>query len=266
MSSAEADVGAAEMLAAVEEAARVGGELALTHFKKALQVEIKRDGSLVTNADRAVETRLREWITRRFPDDGILGEEFPEHNVGAERRWIIDPIDGTYSFAHGVPLWGTLIAVARGEDVIAGAIYCPAVGEIVCAAQGQGAWSDGVRCCVSDVSDLAEATVLTTDVRFEASPDKAAGWRALTAQVRAVRGWSDCYAYLLVATGRAEVVADASMSPWDAAALVPVLEEAGGVFTDWSGRRTAFGGSGVATNAALATVVRATLAGEVRTR
>ena len=253
---------ASTLLNAVEEAARLGGSMALGFFRKTLHIETKRDGSLVTQADRAVETGLRDWIAEKFPEDGVLGEEFAEHNPGAARRWIIDPIDGTFSFAHGVPLWGTLIAVARGEQVVAGAIHCPAVGELVCAANGNGAWSNGVRCKVSDVARLSDATVLTTDIRFAASPEKAAGWRALSQQAKTVRGWSDCYGYLLVATGRADVMLDAAMSPWDAAALVPVLEEAGGVFTDWKGRRTAFGGDGVATNAALAGEVRSVLSTE----
>jgi histidinol-phosphatase len=249
----------ATLLAAVEEAARLGGQLALSHFRHALEIEVKRDGSLVTQVDRAVETRLRAWISEHFPADGILGEEFPEHNGGAKRRWIIDPIDGTFSFAHGVPLWGTLIAVAEGENVIAGAVNCPGVGEIVCAALGEGAWSDGTRCKVSDVADLAKATVLTTDIRFAASTEKSEGWRALASKAGTVRGWSDCYGYLLVATGRADAMVDAKMAPWDAAALLPVIEEAGGVFTDWTGRRTAFGGDGIATNGALAASVRASL-------
>jgi histidinol-phosphatase len=250
---------ASTLLNAVEEAARLGGSMALGYFRKTLQLETKRDGSLVTQADRAVETKLREWIAEKFPDDGVLGEEFAEHNPGAARRWILDPIDGTFSFAHGVPLWGTLIAVARGEEVIAGAIHCPAAGELVCAANGQGAWSDGVRCKVSDVAQLSDATVLTTDIRFASSPGKAAVWRTLSQQAKTVRGWSDCYGYLLVATGRADVMVDATMSPWDAAALVPVLEEAGGAFTDWTGRRTAFGGDGVATNGLLASQVQSVI-------
>lgn len=251
--------GTATLLTAVEDAARLGGDMALGFFRKALEIETKRDGSLVTQADRAVETRLREWIANRFPADGVLGEEFPEHNPGAKRRWIIDPIDGTFSFAHGVPLWGTLVAVAEGEHVLAGAIHCPAVGELLCAARGEGAWANGARARVSEVAELSDATVLTTDVRFASSPAKGAAWSALAARARTVRGWSDCYGYLLVATGRADVMVDAAMSPWDAAALVPVLEEAGGVFTDWNGRPTAFGGDGIATNGRLASDVRAIL-------
>lgn len=254
---------AALLLEAVAELARLGGQCAFGYSRRSLAVERKHDGSSVTQADRDAESRMRDWIVRRFPSDGILGEEFPEHRPGAARRWIIDPIDGTFSFIRGVPLWGTLVGVAEGERVIAGAICCPAANEIVYAAAGQGCWSDGARCRVSDVSEVSRATVLTTDVRFAASAGKRAGWDALMSAAQTVRGWSDCYGYLLVATGRAEAMVDPVMSPWDAAALVPVIEEAGGVFTDWSGRRTAFGGNGIATNTGIARETRALLGAEV---
>jgi histidinol phosphatase-like enzyme (inositol monophosphatase family) len=255
---------AALLLAAVADLAREGGRCALEQFHKTLAVEWKSDGSPVTQADRATETLMRDWIAARFPADGILGEEFPEHNPGAPRRWIVDPIDGTASFTRGIPLWGTLVGVARGERVIAGAICCPAVDELVCAANGEGCWHNGARCRVSEVAQLSAATVLTTDVRFLSSPEKLVKWNALAAAAGAARAGSDCHGYLLVATGRAEVMVDPVMSVWDAAALVPVIEEAGGEFTDWSNRMTAFGGSTIATNAALASEARRILGVEVR--
>ena len=131
------------LLQAVDEVARRAGGVALEAFRKNPAVEWKSDGSPVTAADRAAERAAREWISTRFPADGILGEEMAEHNPGAERRWIVDPIDGTTSFIRGVPLWGTLVAVARGEQVLAGAIFCPAVDELVCAAIGVGCWWNG---------------------------------------------------------------------------------------------------------------------------
>jgi histidinol phosphatase-like enzyme (inositol monophosphatase family) len=249
----------AQLLEAVADLARAGGDHALGHFRKETVVEYKKDGSPVTQVDRATETLMREWVTTRFRDDGILGEEFPEHNPGAARRWILDPIDGTFSFMRGVPMWGTLVGVARGDRVVAGAIYCPAAGELVSAAVGQGCWSAGSRCRVSNVAQLSSATVLATDLRYKSSPAKREQFQALVAAAGSVRGWSDCYGYLLVATGRAEVMLDPVMSPWDAAALVPVIEEAGGVFTDWSNKTTAFGGSAIATNAALAHQTRLVL-------
>lgn len=247
------------LLNAVTDLARLGGNNALASFRRKLVVEYKKDGSPVTEADKATEILMREWITKRFPGDGIFGEEFAETNPGAKRRWILDPIDGTFSYMRGVPLWGTLVAVLEGEHVLAGAIFCPGVGEMVSAAEGAGCWSDGVRCQASNEAQLSKATVIATDIRFASAPDKREKFKALVAAAGAFRGWSDCYAYLLVATGRAEVVVDPVMQPWDAAALVPVIKEAGGVLTDWSNRETAFGGSVIATNAALAQQVRSVL-------
>ena len=252
----------AALLAAVKEVALLAGDIALQGYGSRLTVERKGDGSEVTAADRDAERAVREWVARRFPSDGILGEELGEVNPGARRRWIVDPIDGTASFVRGVPFWGTLIAVAEGEQVLASAIHCPAVGEIVCAAVGEGCWWNGSRAQVSTVDRLDEALVLTTSERFPASGlQRAVAWRRLAAEARMVRGWGDCYGYLLVATGRADVMVDPVLSPWDSAALMPVITEAGGVFTDWAGRSTAFGGSAIATNAALASTARACLAG-----
>jgi histidinol phosphatase-like enzyme (inositol monophosphatase family) len=210
-------------------------------------------------ADRAAETAARAWVQSRFPQDGILGEELGEERPGAPRRWIIDPIDGTKAFVRGTPLWGSLVALCEGERVLAGAAYFPAVDELVAAAPGAGCWWNGSRCPVSSVSALAAATVLTTDERFPDNPERAPGFRALARAASVSRTWGDCFGYLLVATGRAEVMCDGTMSVWDAAALQPIIEEAGGVFTDWSGVPTAFGGSAVATNRALADEVRAVL-------
>lgn len=252
----------AELLQAVEEVARIAGDTALSLYSPEIGVERKGDGSPVTVADREAERRAREWIERRFPAHGILGEELGTVRPAAEYRWILDPIDGTQSFIRGVGLWGSLVGVARGEEVIAGAINCAAAKELVCAAIGEGCWWNGSpkaigsrasersRARVSDVASLADATVLTTDGCF-ASP-RAEEWSELARRARLARGWGDCYGYLLVATGRVEVMADPVMSPWDAAALLPVVLEAGGVITDWSGRTTAFGGSIVACNRALA--------------
>lgn len=244
------------LLEAVTELARVAGDMALSHFRDDVAVEFKVDGSPVTVADRSAERAARDWLARHFPDDGILGEEYGAERPEARRRWILDPIDGTKSFIHNVPLWGTLVAVAEGDDVLAGAINCAAAGELVAAARGAGCWWNDVRCRVSTVSELSAATVLTTDERFPHAPERHNAWAALAAQARLSRSWGDCFGYLLVATGRAEAMMDPAMSAWDSAALQPVIEEAGGVFTDWDGEATAFGGSAVATNR--------TLAGEVR--
>jgi len=248
-----------ERVAPAAELARITGMVALRHYRTNLAVETKADGSPVTVADRAAETAARAWVQSRFPQDGVLGEELGEERPGAARRWIIDPIDGTKSFVRGAPLWGSLVALCEGERVLAGAAYFPAVDELVAAAPGAGCWWNGSRCQVSTVGALADATVLTTDERFPERPERAAPWRALARAASVSRTWGDCFGYLLVATGRAEVMCDGTMSVWDAAALQPIIEEAGGVFTDWLGVPTAFGGSAVATNRALADEVRTVL-------
>jgi histidinol-phosphatase len=247
------------LLDAVHEAARVAGDVAMRHYQTSLAVESKSDGSPVTIADREAETAVREWIARRFPDDGIEGEELGVLRPAARRRWLVDPIDGTKTFVRGVPLWGTLVALVEGTNVLAGAAYFPAVDEMVVAARGEGMWWNDARCCVSRVDRLECATVLTTDERFPHSADKRAAWCRLSERAMVSRSWGDCYGYLLVATGRAEVMVDGAMSAWDAAALEPIIEEAGGVFTDWTGARTAFGGNAIATNGALAVETRALL-------
>jgi histidinol-phosphatase len=142
--------------------------------------------------------------------------------------------------------------LSEGDEILAGAAYFPVLGEILAAARGAGCWWNGARCRVSSLATLREATVLTTDERFAGDGEHLAGWRTLSSNAAIARSWGDCYGYLLVATGRAEVMVDGIVSPWDAAALMPIIEEAGGVFTDWKGTRTAFGGSAVATNQGIA--------------
>jgi histidinol phosphatase-like enzyme (inositol monophosphatase family) len=247
-------------VAPAAELARLAGTVALRHYRSRLTVEMKSDGSPVTIADRAAEEAARAWVRARFPHDGILGEELGEERPGAPRRWVIDPIDGTKAFIRGTPLWGSLVALCEGETVLAGAAYFPAVDEWLAAAPGAGCWWNGRRSQVSSVSVLAEATVLTTDERFHHNPERQAGWRALSEAAAVSRTWGDCFGYLLVATGRAEAMCDPVLSLWDAAALQPIIEEAGGTFTDWNGTRTAFGGSAVATNRALGDTVRGVLA------
>ena len=251
------------LLQAVAELARLAGDTAHELFgRRGLEVETKTDGSPVTIADRRAESVAREWIGRRFPRDGVLGEEMGADRADARRRWIIDPIDGTKAFIRGVPLWGTLIAVAEGNEVLAGAAYFPAMNEMVAAAPGQGCWWNDSPARVSKTSALGNATVLTTDYRFPDREDRRARWMDLSRRSGVARTWGDCHGYLLVATGRAEVMVDDIVSPWDAAAFAPIIVEAGGLLTDWKGTATAFGGDLIATNSALGAEVRGILIGD----
>lgn len=236
------------------ELARGAGRITLGYFQRAdLAVERKSDNSPVTVADRAAEQWLRQQIRSRFPSDAILGEEFGDIAGDSGFRWILDPIDGTKSFIGGVPLYSTLIGVEWSGRSILGVIYIPGLDEIVYARRGQGAWhqcgnSPPVAARVSPRAKLREGIFVTSQV--DTFDQRAAGdaFRELQAASYVTRTWGDAYGYLLVATGRVEVMVDPKMNVWDCAALQPILEEAGGTFTDWQGVATIYGGEAVATN------------------
>ena len=239
------------------EAAEEAGKITLDYFRRDdLEVQRKGDDSPVTAADREAEAHLRRRIAEAFPTDGILGEELPERQGTSGYRWILDPIDGTKSFIHGVPLYGTLVAVEHDTQSVVGVILIPALGECVYAAAGQGAWyvsgdDSPRRAQVSECPRLAESLFLTSEVASFDRVGRRDVFDRLQAAARLTRTWGDCYGYLMVATGRAELMVDPLMKVWDAAALLPILEEAGGRFTDWQGRRSIRSGHGIATNGRL---------------
>lgn len=234
-------------------AAREAGRLTLEYFgRDDLVVERKGDDSPVTIADRRAEEHLRARIAERFPDDGILGEEFPERPGASEFRWILDPIDGTKSFVHGVPLYATLVGVERAGESLVGVIHIPPLDETVYAAVGQGAWyrrgQHPPRPALVSSRALDEGLFLTSEVRNFHATGRGDAYLRLESAARLSRSWGDGYGYLLVATGRAELMVDPIAALWDMAALAPIIEEAGGRFTDWQGRRTLAPGQCVATN------------------
>lgn len=227
------------------------GEIVLGYYKGSFVAELKQDGSIVTAADREAESHLRQSIQASFPDDSIHGEEEGERAGSSNRRWIIDPIDGTYSFVHGVPLFGVLIGLEIETEMALGVVNLPALSEVIYAARGLGCFWNGEPRRVSSTRSLEEALLLSTD--FEVCKKYGFGAAAERLQSRTVarRTWGDCYGHILVATGRADVMLDPIMNVWDCAALMPIIEEAGGTFTDWSGQRTIRGGNAISTNGAL---------------
>ncbi|MEX2527001.1 MAG: histidinol-phosphatase [Gemmatimonadota bacterium] len=231
--------------------AQEAGRLTLGYFGGRVDAEAKGDGSPVTRADREAETLLRNRIRQRFPTHGILGEEFGEDQAGADIRWILDPIDGTRSFARGVPLYGVLIGVEAEGQPLVGVIHFPALSETVWAAKGQGCIWNGKPCRVSPETKLERSLVLTTDEEAFRQRADAPGWAALGREANMVRSWGDCYGHALVATGRAEVMVDPVLSAWDSAPLLTILTEAGGTFTSLGGDITHLGGSGISTNGQL---------------
>ena len=237
-----------ELLEFAVELARGAGDITLKYFRKRPETSTKTDGSYVTIADHEAEAYLRRQIAERFPDDGILGEEEGEVEGRSGRRWIVDPIDGTFAFVHGVPFYGVLIAVEIEGEMSVGVINIPALGEIVSAAKGCGCFFNGEPARVSTTAKIEDALLLSTDFRSAALYGFGEVTESLQTRARASRTWGDCYGYVLVATGRADVMLDPVMNLWDCAALLPIIEEAGGTFTDWRGTRTAAGGNAITTN------------------
>jgi len=234
-------------LSVSEEAER----LAMSYYgNAALKVELKADQSPVTAADRGAEELLRSRLHERFPDDAILGEEFGETAGTSGFRWILDPVDGTKSFVHQVPLFGMLIGLQYQSENVAGICRLPAVREVVYASRGQGAWwqqgdTAPVPARVSNVGTLSESLFCYTAVEGFQQIGRVDVLTELAAQCRLSRGWGDCYGHLLVATGRAEVMIDPLLAEWDACALIPIVEEAGGIFMNWSGASSSTGGNGI---------------------
>jgi histidinol-phosphatase len=240
---------ARNLLDVAMEAAWLAGRRTLAYFNTGAAVEWKADRSPVTIADRESEALLRQVIGRAFPSHAILGEEEGETAGSAPYRWIIDPLDGTKTFVRGVPLYGVLVGVEAHGTPVAGVIYLPALDEMVAAASGAGCTWNGRPCHVSNVKRLDQSLVVVTSER--AARVRSGAYERLTSAAHLQRTWGDCYGYALVATGRAEVALDPIMNVWDCAALLPILQEAGGHFTDWGGTPTIWGNDAVATNAAL---------------
>ncbi|MCA9010890.1 MAG: histidinol-phosphatase [Planctomycetaceae bacterium] len=231
--------------------AAAASEIILKHYQvDGLLVESKSDDSPVTAADRGAEELIRSMLADQFPQDGILGEEFASIPGKNGYRWIIDPIDGTKPFIHGVPLFGTLIGIELDARMVAGVCRFPALHEVVYAAEGHGCWwqirgQDPRRTQVSRIKSLGDARMMFTEPTHWKTTGRFDSIVGVMNQVKIARGWGDCYGHAMVATGRAEIAIDPLMSPWDIAALIPILREAGGSCTDWKGDETVTGGDGV---------------------
>lgn len=240
------------------ETAFLAGRLTLGYFQSGLVPKYKGDNSPVTLADRLAEELIRERIEKRYPDHAILGEEAgAKEGAQAEYRWIIDPIDGTKAFMRGVPLYGVLLGLEMASRdhpagrIEAGVAYYPALDEMLSAATGLGCWWNGRRACVSPVNCLKESYISCTDVGGFWKYGRMPAFERLAAASYVRAGWSDAYGYMLVATGRIEVMLDPVMAPWDCGPFPVILREAGGYFGDWRGNETIYGGEGLATSRAL---------------
>lgn len=223
-------------------AAKQAGQVTLKYFGKLdpEQRRSKADGTPVTIADRESETLLRERITERYPDDAILGEEFDDKPGTSGYRWIIDPIDGTISFVQGVPLYGTMLACLHDNEPIIGVIHMPALDETVYAANALGCWHQRgqqapVRAALSTTASPSEAIINSTSLSYFTTPQLRGLYDQLDEICRCSRGWSDCYAWVLLATGRVDAVIEPDLKLWDFAAAIPIVQESGGIWSDLAG-------------------------------
>lgn len=221
-------------LAFAIDAAYRGGRHTLAYFNTGVETIHKADDSPVTVADREAEQLIRNLIEGAYPGDAIVGEEYGASGSGRD-RWVIDPIDGTKSFVCGVPLYGTLLSYEVGGIPVLGVAYFPALDEMVYAEVGGGAFWNGRPCRVSERPTLSGASLACGGHASMAKFGRMEGLLRLSEKAQATRTWCDAYGHILVATGRVEAMIDPVVNPWDISAIKPIVEEAGGRFTDFSG-------------------------------
>ncbi len=233
-----------------KEVAWEAGQLTLGYYQTGLRPDFKSDDSPVTAADRKAEDLIRSRIEDRFPQHAIVGEEFggADESTGNSHRWFIDPIDGTRSFVRGVPLYAVLIGLEIEGVSQVGVAHFPALNEMIAAATGLGCWWNGRRARVSDVAQLKDGIISHADAASFETYGRKEAWARLKKISNYRAGWGDAYGYLLVATGRAEVMLDPIMNSWDCAPFPPILQEAGGYFGDWQGNTTIVGGEALGTS------------------
>ncbi len=218
-------------------------------FRPASRSSVRRTTRLSPSRIGLLRSGLRSLIGERFPDHGIIGEEYGGQAASGSLTWIIDPIDGTKSFACGVPIYGCLLALVEDGRPLVGVAHFPALNETIYAARGSGCFWNGRRARVSTQASLSDAVLLASEIASYG--DKAAAWNQLVNSTYIQRTWGDSYGYMLVATGRADIMLDAKMNIWDCAPFGVIMAEAGGTFTDWQGTPTIDGGEALATNGVL---------------
>ena len=237
-------------LAAAIEAARAAGEVAMKYYRTGFDVTLKPDATPVTQADRGAEQAIREVLGRAFPEHGFLGEEFGA--VGdQQRRWIIDPIDGTKNFVRHVPIWATLLAIEEAGEIVVGVIHNPVTGDLLSARRGGGVRLNGEPVRVSTIAGLREATLLHAGLKLLKDAGYWDGFVRLVDATDRQRGFGDYLGYAMVAEGKAEIYLETDLKPWDLAPCKVIVEEAGGRFTDFAGAPTIYSGSAFATNGVL---------------
>ena len=222
--------------------------ITLKYFRSKFKVDYKSDRSPVTIADKSCEKFLTGELTKKFPGHGFYGEEFGDNSAGSEFRWIIDPIDGTRNFTRGIPYWGTLCGLEHNGEMVAGIMALPALKKLYYASKGHGAFCNGKRIKVSKLTELEKSTVVFGGLSYFVGTKYERAFLDIIKSSYHDRGFGDCFGYTFVADGQAEAMLDPVVSPWDVAAIKPIIEEAGGIFTDFEGTPTIYNRTGLAGN------------------
>ena len=217
------------------------------YFRTSISVENKLDLSPVTIADKLAEEKMRTLIQKEFPSHGIIGEEFGSENSDAEYVWVLDPIDGTKSFISGALSFGTLVALLKNGKPIIGVINHPILNELL-VGDNQSCLLNGSKTQIRNCPKISEATLLTTEHFNIGKYQNQKKFDELVNKVKLYRNWGDCYGYYLLATGYADIMIDPIMSIWDSMALIPIINGAGGMITDYQGNDPIIGNSIVASN------------------
>ncbi len=225
--------------------ADISGKIIKNYFRTELKIDSKSDDSPVTIADKKAEEIMREEIMKQFPNHGILGEEFGEHNSSSSYKWILDPIDGTKSFICGTVTFGTLIALVKDGEPILGVINQPILKEFLFGDNNSTELNNQIV-KVRPCENFSEAVLLTTDYLDIKKYQDGNKFDELTGKVKLYRNWGDCFGYYLLSTGFADIMVDPIMNVWDSMALIPVIKGAGGIITDYQGNDPVKGNSIIA--------------------
>lgn len=227
-----------ELIEAAADIAEEASKIALSYFRKNLLIETKDNMTPVTIADKKTEEAIRAELTKAFPGFGILGEEFGEEAIDAELVWTVDPIDGTLSFIRGIPLFGTLLGLLSDGEPVGGVMVLPALGETYTAAEGEGAFCNGLHMHMSSTKSLAASFISVGDIYAFRDAGKLSLLNSLQNEATHCRGYTDCFAHALVIRGGLDAMIDPVVNVWDVAPLAAIIQEAGGCYFDFEGKET----------------------------
>jgi len=233
------------------ELAQKAAKIAMGYYETALDIEWKNDESPVTIADREAEKFLRSSLKQYFKQDGFLGEEYDDETGDSGYRWIIDPIDGTRNFVRGIPIWATLLGLEYKGEMLAGITVAPGLNQTYRALRGEGAFRNDIKINVSTINTLAASQLFYSSISWFVKAGMEKEFLALASATEKQRGFGDFYGFVLVAQGAGEIMIEHGVHAWDVASIIPLIEEAGGKFSDWKGNKSIYAPDVLVTNGIL---------------